>query len=458
MAIYKTQKIPWANFSAKHKRYIRRALESRICVAEGAIRSGKTIDHCIIAAAHLERCRDKIHLASGSTIGNSKLNIGVCNGFGLEALFRGRCKWGKYRDNEALFLYTQTGEKVVVFAGGGKADSYKRILGNSYGLWLATEVNEHFDSDDSRESFIKVAFGRQAAALDPLVLWDLNPCNPHHRIYQDYIDHYRETCLDGYLYEHFTIDDNLSISEDRREEIKAQYNPSSIWYKRDILGERCVAEGLVYPDFAEHTEDFLIDDPIQWAKENQKSFYKIMLGVDFGGTSSHTAFKAVGITKDWFVVVLNEEHIDSMELDPDKLNRQFSRFVQRVQRTYGSSQTRADNEESVLIRGLAKTAARDNLQTRVMNAKKLPINDRIKLTNLLMVEKRLVVARRCEHMIDAFQKAVYDPKSVKDVRLDNGTSDIDSLDAFEYCLEPWMSQLIAGKGREYQPVIMRGGG
>lgn len=244
-----TQTIPWSDFSDKHKYYIHNALKNRICVAEGAIRSGKTIDHCIIAAAHLELCRDKIHLASGSTIGNAKLNIGVCNGFGLEALFRGRCKWGKYRDNDALFLYTQTGEKVVVFAGGGKADSYKRILGNSYGLWIATEINEHYDSDDSRESFIKVAFGRQTAALDPLVLWDLNPCNPNHRIYNEYIDHYQEKNLPGYLYEHFTIDDNLSISDERREAIKAQYDPSSVWYHRDILGERCIAEGLVYPMF-----------------------------------------------------------------------------------------------------------------------------------------------------------------------------------------------------------------
>lgn len=256
-----TRQIQWADFSDKHKRYIKAAIGSRICVAEGAIRSGKTIDHCIIAAAHLEKCRDRIHLASGSTIGNAKLNIGVCNGFGLEALFRGRCKWGKYRDNEALFIQTQTGEKVVVFAGGGKADSYKRILGNSYGLWIATEINEHYDSDDSRESFIKVAFGRQAAALDPLVLWDLNPCNPNHSIYQAYIDHYAETELHGYLYEHFTIDDNLSISDRRREEIKAQYDPSSVWYRRDILGQRCVAEGLVYPMF-DHGRHVLGEEPV----------------------------------------------------------------------------------------------------------------------------------------------------------------------------------------------------
>ena len=148
----KSNKIPWGEFSPKHKRYIKTALDNRVCVAEGAIRSGKTIDHCIIAAAYLETTPDLFHLASGSTIGNAKLNIGVCNGFGLEALFRGRCRWGKYRDNEALFIQTKTGEKTVIFAGGAKSDSYKRILGNSYGLWIATEINEHYDSTDSRSS------------------------------------------------------------------------------------------------------------------------------------------------------------------------------------------------------------------------------------------------------------------------------------------------------------------
>ncbi len=244
----KTKTIDWKPFSDKHKDYITNALCNKMNVAEGAIRSGKTIDHCIIAAMYLETCDDKIHLASGSTIGNAKLNIGVCNGFGLENLFRGRCKWGKYKDNEALYIHTQTGEKIVIFTGGGKADSYKRILGNSYGLWIATEINEHYDSDDSRTSFIKVAFGRQVAAIKPLVLWDLNPCNPSHGIY-NYIDGYKKTYVGGYQYEHFTIADNLSITPERRAEIESQYEVGSIWYRRDILGERCIAEGLIYPMF-----------------------------------------------------------------------------------------------------------------------------------------------------------------------------------------------------------------
>lgn len=251
----KTQKINWAPFSEKHRRYIKNALSNKMNVAEGAIRSGKTIDHCIIAAMYLEVCEDKIHLATGATIGNAKLNIGVCNGFGLENLFRGRCKWGKYKDNEALYINTQTGQKIVIFTGAAKADSYKRILGNSYGMWIATEINEHYDSDDSRTSFIKVAFGRQVAAIRPLVLWDLNPCNPTHRIYVDYIDRYKTEYVGGYQYEHFTISDNLSISPERFAEIESQYVKGSIWYRRDILGERCIAEGLVYPMFEKAIQD-----------------------------------------------------------------------------------------------------------------------------------------------------------------------------------------------------------
>ena len=441
----KTATIPYSEFSSKHKAYIRNALHNKMNVAEGAIRSGKTIDHCIIAAMYLETCRDKIHLASGSTIGNAKLNIGVCNGFGLENLFRGRCKWGKYRDNEALFIKTQTGDKVVVFAGGGKADSYKRILGNSYGLWIATEINEHYDSDDSRTSFIKVAFGRQAAALDPLVLWDLNPCNPHHPIYENYIDAYKENYIGGYQYEHFTIDDNLSISDQRKEEIKSAYDPSSVWYKRDILGQRCAADGLVYQNFADNPNRYIITNIDKWLYDNKKRFGVISFGVDFGGTGSATKFQCTGISTDGCVMALDEEYIDHRKesVDPDALNKRYSAFIQRATDKWGAGITRADSAEQILIRGLFNTARADGLRTQVKNALKMPINDRIKLTLLLMAQDRFYISKNCPHLIDAFATAVYDSSKMTDERLDDGTSDIDSLDAFEYSIEPYYKTLEA---------------
>lgn len=50
--------------------------------------------------------------------------------------------------------------------------------------------------------------------------------------------------------------------------------------------------------------------------------------------------------------------------------------------------------------------------------------------------------RRCKHVIEAFQSAVWDSKSTTDSRLDDGNYNIDSLDAFEYSVEPLMNDII----------------
>ena len=430
--------IPWGEFSPKHKAYIKQALKNRMCVAEGAIRSGKTIDHCIIAAAYLEQTPDKYHLASGSTIGNAKLNIGVCNGFGLEALFRGRCRWGKYRDNEALFIQTQTGEKIVIFVGGSKADSYKRILGNSYGLWIATEINEHYDCPDSRMSFIKVASGRQIAAKQPFTLWDLNPCNPKSKIYEDYIDLYRENGLEGgYLYQHFTVMDNATITPERLREIESQYNPETVWYRRDIMGERAIAEGLVYQQFADRPDDFIVDGL-------DSKIRSAVIGVDFGGGTSAHAFCCTGFTTRNEIVVL-DDYREQSALNPTKLENDFVDFVRRCQMRWLVTDVWCDSAEQTLINGLRTAAAKNHIGVNIGNALKRPINDRIRALCLLMGAHRFYVNRACATTIDALKSAIWDiKKETEDVRLDNGTTNIDSLDALEYSFEREIPNLIAG--------------
>lgn len=47
-------------------------MQCEMSVAEGAVRSGKTIDNCIIASMHIDTCDDKLHLASGSTSATAK--------------------------------------------------------------------------------------------------------------------------------------------------------------------------------------------------------------------------------------------------------------------------------------------------------------------------------------------------------------------------------------------------
>ena len=54
----------------------------------------------------------------------------------------------------------------------------------------------------------------------------------------------RENPAYGLNYGHFTIADNMSISDDRLRAVLATYDRKSIWYARDILGQRRAAEGL----------------------------------------------------------------------------------------------------------------------------------------------------------------------------------------------------------------------
>lgn len=433
----KTALIKWEKFSNKHIRYIKRALACRMSVAEGAIRSGKTIDHCIIASAYLETCPDRIHLASGSTIANAKMNIGDCNGYGLEHIFRGRCRWGKYKDNECLYLYTQTGEKIVVFAGGGHSDSYKKILGNSYGLWIATEINEHYDADDSRISFVKVAMGRQVASIKPMTLWDLNPSSPHHPIYENYIDKYKQEFAGGYNYEHFTIEDNLAISEQRRLEISMQYNVNSVWYRRDILGMRCVAEGLVYPEYADAPEKYRV------SLENAlKDVIILNIGVDFGGNGSATAFVATGITTGLKTVRPLFSKRYKERLNPDELNARFVEFVKIVYELWKKPIVCfCDSAEQILIKGLKKAVTENSLCVDVRNALKKPINERIRLTSVLIARKRLEVGENAKTLELALAEAQWNKKK-PDERLDDGSTDIDTLDAFEYSIEYHMNDLV----------------
>ena len=59
------------NFSEKHKEYIRKCSECSYNVAEGAVRAGKTVDNVFAFAHEIKITPDRIHLATGSTVGNA---------------------------------------------------------------------------------------------------------------------------------------------------------------------------------------------------------------------------------------------------------------------------------------------------------------------------------------------------------------------------------------------------
>lgn len=392
----------------------------------GATRSGKTyLDfRWIIPIRIRERIgKDGLTVILGVTKSTIERNV-------LEPMrnLYGDALVGTISSDNTVWLF---GEKCYCL-GAEKVSQVSKIRGASIKYCYGDEV-----ADWSEEVFelLKSRLDKEYSCFDGT----FNPQYPGHWL-KEFLDSDADIFNQTY-----TIDDNPFLPEAFKENLKKEY-AGTVFYDRYILGLWVRANGLVYRDFANNTEKYLISDAINWINTNKKRLLSVTIGVDFGGTGSATKFQATGITSDYAVVALEEEYI-KREIDPDQLNQEFSKFAAKIRDIYGGGQTRADSAEQILIRGLFHTAQKDRLQTHVKNAIKMEINDRIRLTVLLMAQGRLFVSKKCPHLIDAFQNAVYDPDKDEDVRLDDGTTDIDSLDAFEYSIEPHFKQLEAAGHR-----------
>lgn len=433
--------IPY-NFSLKHRTYIRRCRECVYNVAEGAVRAGKTVDNVLAFCEELKHTPDKLHLATASTAPTAKLILGDCNGFGIEHFFRGQCRWGKYKGNEALIIcgkFTNYKTKIIMFVGGGKADSYKKFRGTSIGMWIATEIDLH------HEETIKEALTRQAAARNRKLFWDLNPGSPFAMIYKKYINEYARKdaegeLLGGYNYAHFTIYDNINISDEQREAFISQYDPQSVEYRRKIKGERCVAEGLIFQQFADNPDRFTVDKKFSGIKF-------ISIGVDFGGNNSKTTFVAsaiIGNFQKLGVIADYKMKGGKGTIDPDRVNRELIEFYKYVHAEYPNSRIMfidCDNEEQTIINGIRMAFAKVNIPVAVRDCYKGAINNRIYALNGLMTQGRFLVHKDCENVINSLSTQVWDSSEVtKDVRLDDGTIDIDTADALEYSFSRFIKQ------------------
>lgn len=445
----KKRTIPY-KFGEKHKRYIRRCAECTINVAEGAVRAGKTVDHILAFCNALKTTKDKIHLASASTIGNAKIILGDCNGFGIEHYFRGQCRWGKYKGNEALIIkgpYTNYKERIIIFAGSSMENSFKFIRGNSYGMWIATEINLH------AQNFVQEAFNRTIAAIDRKIFWDLNPDRPKAWIYTEYIDKYAKlneegSFKGGYNYAHFTIDDNVNISEQRKAEIKSQYDVNSIWYKRDISGLRCAAEGAIFEIFANNPEMFTT------GSVDLNRITSINIGIDFGGNESKTVFVATAFL-DGFkeLIVIDEHKIDGGKGDIgiDTICKEFIAFVKKLYRSYNPVLIKfawADNENQAAVNSLRFACRNARLFVKITDCYKAPVKDRITVLSGLMAQNRFKILKHCANVCSSLSEQIWDPKAEgKTVRLDDGSCDIDTADALEYSFSKFIIPIIAaGKG------------
>ena len=385
-------------------------------VKTGATRSGKTYLDYYIIPKRIRACKGNgLIVLLGNTQGTIERNV-------LEPM---RSIWGSLVGTISSNNKAKLFGRDVYVLGADKKNQVARIQGAGIEYCYGDEIT----------TWSQDVFQMLKSRLDkPNSCFD-GTCNP------DSPNHWFKEFLDSkanIYHQHYTIDDNPFLTDEFVTALKQEYY-GTVYYNRFILGQWVRAEGAIYKLFAGKPDRYFIS----LEELKQKKIQMINVGVDFGGNLSKHAFVATGITNDYEVIVLVSERHDA-DTDSDKLSMLFIDFIKRVFDMYSNIDTiYCDSAEQVLIRTLKKALYDNGFNISVRNASKIEIVDRIRLVAGLISRNKFFYTGNADTVKDALTNAVWDETKIKTVRLDDGSSDIDTLDAMEYSIERYAKRLVS---------------
>ena len=201
-------------------------------IADGAIRSGKTV--CMSLAFiqwSMHSFNGQNFGMCGKTVGSFRRNVLSV----LKQMLPARGYTIRDRRTDNLVVISRGSTENYYYIFGGKDEGSQDLV---QGITLAGILLDEIAL--MPESFVNQATGR--CSVDGSKFWcNCNPAGPEHWFKKQWIDERQKRNL---LYLHFTMEDNLSLSEQIRARYRAMY--TGIFYRRYILGQWCLAEGLVY--------------------------------------------------------------------------------------------------------------------------------------------------------------------------------------------------------------------
>ena len=400
-----------------------------VLICDGAVRSGKT---SLMTVAFIDwamrEFNGRLFGICGKTVGSAKKNIIIPYISMVYAKQRYLLRW-RGSDNTLEITRGNVRNTFEVF-GGKDESSFSLIQGRTLAGILLDEVVL------MPESFFNQALAR--CSVDGARFWfSCNPGSPNHWFYRNWILKSREQ---NALYLHFEMTDNPGLSEKTLERYQRQY--SGVFYDRYVRGLWVRAEGVIYPVFADNAKRFAISCTDLPRKENgDLDGIYITVGVDFGGNKSAHAFVATLLTADYTPIALRSLRMPASGVSVEQMIAKFTRFCEGVEQDYGRiDYVFADCAEQAIINSMyqqTKYNVRDSVKGAIL--------DRIRTMDILLSSDRFrYVQGQCDSLVEALKDAVWDEKQQDDVRLDDGTSDIDTLDAWEYSWSWVIKRMIRG--------------
>lgn len=206
-----------------------RAHDAIIC--DGAIRTGKTL--CMVAGFFLWAMTSfdgECFAICGKTVASLRRNVIMK----LQDWLGGIYQITEKRSDGKLIVSDGKRTNSFFLFGGKDESSYSLIQGITLAGVLLDEVAL------MPRSFVEQACARCSVAGSKM-WFNCNPSGPEHWFYKEWVLKTKEK---NALRLRFTMADNASLDPDIRQRYETQY--AGVFYRRYILGEWCMAEGLIY--------------------------------------------------------------------------------------------------------------------------------------------------------------------------------------------------------------------
>ena len=201
-------------------------------LCHGAVRSGKTVS--MVAGFFLWSMANfdgATFALCGKTVGALRRNITKNLYDWLGELFTFR----EVRTDNKLVVTDKKGRENVYYLFGGKDESACALI---QGITLSGVLLD--EAALMPRSFVEQSCARCSEAGSKL-WFNCNPEGPEHWLYKEWIQKAGEKNL---LCLHFTMNDNPALSQKIRRRYENLY--TGVFYRRFVLGQWCMAEGLVY--------------------------------------------------------------------------------------------------------------------------------------------------------------------------------------------------------------------
>lgn len=301
----RTTSFKFKPFSAKQKKLLMWWTDNSpysdhdMIVAEGAIRSGKTIAMIdSFVTWSLDKHRDQNFIIAGKSMGALKRNV-------LEPMFQILTAKGiDYHYHRSENPNVTIGTNTYYLFGANNESSQDVLQGLTAAGAYLDEVALF------PKSFVDQAIGRCSAETDgnaAKIFFNCNPGGPYHWFKLEYIDKAKEKKI--YVL-HFTMEDNLSLSQKVKERFYRMF--SGVFFKRYILGLWVMAEGVIYDlfDMDKHSEPTI-----------ERRYTQYYVSCDYG-TQNPTTFGLWGLYDGvWYKV--KEYHYDGRARSQQKTDEEY---------------------------------------------------------------------------------------------------------------------------------------